>query len=420
MFIDEVVVTFKSGKGGDGAATFHREKHVPFGGPNGADGGRGGDIILIADRHLRTLYDFKLTSRFDAEDGAKAAANQNGKDAKDLIIRLPVGTVVTDTEFNEILVDLNIDGMKYIICKGGKGGMGNLHFTNSVRQAPKFAQKGAPADEISVKLELKMLADAGLVGLPNAGKSTLLSQISRAKPKIANYPFTTLTPNLGVVYLGDKSFVVADLPGLIEGASEGHGLGHQFLKHTERTKVLVHIVDAFPIDETDPWENYLMIEAELEKYSKDLYNRPRVVALNKIDLQIMGDLEEVKAKFAQTGHPLFLISGVTTEGIEEMLWALQKIVEEEEGETESVVIAPVLRHRDDAHWEVVVEDNEYHVRGKRIERLVAMTSLENREALRYLHKRLEKIGVINRLRDMGAEPGSTIVIDNWVFEFTDW
>ncbi len=420
-FIDEVVVHFESGAGGDGAATFHREKFVALGGPNGADGGRGGDIILIADRHLRTLYDFKLTSEFKADDGSNAQANKNGKDGKSLEIRLPVGTIVSDAESGDVYADLNMDGMRFVLCQGGKGGLGNLHFTNSVRQAPKFAQKGAPSDEATVKLELKMLADVGLVGLPNAGKSTLLAQVSKAKPKIGNYPFTTITPNLGVAMVNNRTFVIADLPGLIEGASEGHGLGHQFLKHTERTKILVHVVDAFPIDETDPWQNYQMIEEELRQYSADLSDRPRVIALNKVDLQTMGDLDALKKQFAQADLPVFVISGVTGEGVQELLYHLGAVVQQAEADAPPAVITLPARPRMDDSWDVVQKsESTYEVTGKRIAKLVAMTNLENREALRMLHRKLEKIGVIDKLRDMGAEEGSTVVIDGWEFEYTDW
>lgn len=419
-FIDEVVVKLESGKGGAGAATFHREKHVPLGGPNGADGGAGGDIILVADRHLRTLSDFKLKSEFKAEDGTPANANKSGKDGKDLEIRLPVGTVVSDAETGEVYGDLNVDGMRFVICQGGRGGQGNLHYTNSVHQAPKYAQLGAPSDELSVKLELKLLADAGLIGLPNAGKSTLLSQSTKARPKIGNYPFTTISPNLGVANIAHKSFVLADLPGLIEGASEGHGLGHQFLKHTERTKVLVHVVDAFPIDGSDPWENYQLIENELGLYSADLASRPRVIALNKMDLQSLGDIEAVEANFRQTSHPIFRVSGATGEGIERLLFHLAEVIEEADAHAPATVVTLPSRPRMDDSWDVEETEDGFRVVGARIARLVAMTDTTKREALYGLHKKLERIGVINKLRQMGAEDGDTVEIDGWQFEFTDW
>lgn len=419
-FIDEVVVKLESGKGGAGAASFHREKHVPLGGPNGADGGSGGDIILIADRHLRTLSDFKLKSEFKAEDGTQAVGNKNGKDGKDLEIRLPVGTIITDAESGELYADLNIEGMRFVICQGGRGGQGNLHYTNSVHQAPKYAQLGAPSDELTVKLELKLLADAGLIGLPNAGKSTLLSQVTKARPKIGNYPFTTLSPNLGVANIANNSFVIADLPGLIEGASEGHGLGHRFLKHTERTKVLVHVVDAFPIDETDPWDNYNLIENEIALYSAELAARPRVICLNKMDLQTMGDIDAVEAKFRQTSYPIFRISGVTGEGVERLLYHLAQVIEEEDAHAPAQVVTLPSRPRMSDEWGVEKTANGFKVTGARIARLVAMTDTTKREALYGLHKKLERIGVINKLRQLGAEDGDTVDIDGWQFEFTDW
>ncbi len=283
-FIDEATVEFTSGKGGSGAVSFHREKFVPYGGPDGADGGRGGDVTLIADKGRRTLYDVKLTGKFEAQNGEHGIVNKRGKGGHSIEVKLPVGTVVSNAETGALIVDLRVNGMKHVICQGGKGGQGNEHFATSTRQAPNFAQKGAPGERVLAHLELKLLADVGLIGLPNAGKSTLISRISAAKPKIADYPFTTIVPNLGVVVFHNETFVVADMPGLILGASEGIGLGHQFLRHIERNRVLVHVLDAFPIDESDPLENYELIERELKLYSEEVWATPRLIALNKIDL----------------------------------------------------------------------------------------------------------------------------------------
>ncbi|MCG9896015.1 MAG: GTPase ObgE [Fimbriimonadaceae bacterium] len=418
--IDEVEALFISGKGGDGAATFHREKHVPRGGPNGADGGKGGDIILMADRGVRTLYDVQLHGEFRAGDGANANANKRGKDGKSLTIRVPIGTIITDVEVDEPLVDLGADGMRYRLCRGGRGGAGNLRFVNSVRQVPRFAMKGEPGEALRVRLELKMLADVGLVGLPNAGKSTLLSVVSRAKPKIGAYPFTTLSPNLGVAKVGDRSFVIADLPGLIEGAGDGVGLGHRFLKHTERTKVLVHVVDGFPIDESDPWQNYLLIEEEIRRYSPELHARPRVIAINKIDMQSMGDLPALLKQFEQAGHPVFAVSGAAAQGLEPLLFHLDSIIQEAESQIEPLVITPPLERVDENLWEIHRDADEFVVTGKRVERWVNMTDLENRDAVRHLHRRLERSGIIARLREMGAQDGDNVVIDNWEFTFSDW
>jgi GTP-binding protein len=417
MFLDEAVVEFISGRGGSGAVSFHREKHVPRGGPNGADGGRGGDIVLVADRNQRTLYDFKLHPRHVAGDGSHGVGNKRGKDGKGLIIKLPVGTVVYDDELGEPIVDLNRHGMKFLLCRGGKGGFGNQHYTNSVRQAPNFAQKGAPGERVLARLQLKLLADVALIGCPNAGKSTLISRISAAKPKIADYPFTTIVPNLGVVRFGDTSFTVADLPGLIEGASEGVGLGHQFLRHVERCRVLVHVVDAFPIDGSDPVENYRMIEEELLRYSEEIHARPRVIALNKVDLVPAGEHGKLRQRFEDLGRPVYAISAVSGEGLDPLLWELVEQLRQSPAE-EVETVTPVLS-RPQGAWKVVKEDDGFRVVGPRIEKLVAMTDLENDEAVRYLHRRLTRLGIIDKLREEGADEGDLVMIGDFEFAFTD-
>ncbi|MCA0361921.1 MAG: GTPase ObgE [Armatimonadetes bacterium] len=422
MFFDEATVTLISGKGGDGAASFHTEKHVPRGGPNGANGGRGGDVILVANRNKRTLYDFKLRDKFEAKPGTKAVSNKAGKDAKDIIIHVPVGTVVTDSETGKVLVDLSTDGMKFVACQGGRGGMGNLHFTTSVRQTPTFAQRGAPGETVVVELELKLVAEVGLIGLPNAGKSTLLSRLSAAKPKIGAYPFTTITPNLGVVEVAGETFVMSDLPGLIEGASQGVGLGHQFLRHAERNKVLLHLIDAFPIDESDPFANYEMIESELKLYSEDLYNRPRIIALNKIDMGNEEMLAEVKAKFTHLGVPIFTISGYVGTNLDDLKWALYKEIQKaEEAEIPTaVILAPEVKPGMDQSWDVEKTEHGYRVTGKRIERLVAMTDLDNRDAVHYLYRKLRRIGVIQKLEEMGADQGDSVEIGDEEFSYEEW
>ncbi len=419
MFLDEAEVTFASGRGGSGAVSFHREKHVPRGGPNGADGGKGGDVILVADRNKRTLYDFKLQQRFEAGSGEHGVNNKRGRDGKSIEIKVPVGTVVTDLEFDEVLVDLNLNGMKYIICRGGKGGKGNQHYTSSIRQAPNFAQKGGPPEILRAKLELKLLADVGLIGLPNAGKSTLISRISAAKPKIADYPFTTIVPNLGVVKFGNESFVVADMPGLIRGASEGVGLGHQFLRHVERNRVLVHVVDAFPVDESDPVENYELIENELRLYSEEIWERPRVIALNKMDIVPSEDFNALRMRFEQFGRSIFPISAVTGQGLEPLLFELKKLLEVTAPQEELPVLMPALHARDDQSWDVVQDEDGFTITGGRIKRIVEMTDLGNDEAVRYMQRRLERIGVIDKLRSMGAEEGDTVRVGDTEFAFTD-
>jgi len=418
MFLDEAVVEFQSGRGGSGAVGFHREKHVPRGGPNGADGGRGGDIILVADRGRRTLYDLSLQQKIHADGGEHGVGNKRGRNARDVIVKVPVGTVVTDTETGEVIVDMATNGMKFVLCKGGKGGFGNLHYTSSIRQVPNFAQKGAPGERIVAKLELKLLADIALVGLPNAGKSTLISRISAAKPKIADYPFTTIIPNLGVVRYHSDTFVVADMPGLIEGASAGVGLGHQFLRHVERCRALVHVVDCYPIDETDPVANYELIENELKLYRSDIWERPRIIAINKIDVLPAEEISHLKARFEGFGHPLIAISGVTGQGLDELVAMMDGLLKLHEPPVEEIA-SPVMRAADDLAWNVEPSDEGFVVSGKRLERLVAMTDMENEEAVRYLQRRLERIGVIDKLREMGAKEGDEVAIGEFVFGFTE-
>lgn len=418
MFLDEAEVEFTSGKGGSGAVGFHREKHVPRGGPNGADGGKGGDIVLLADRNKRTLYDFKLQSHFTAASGSHAVGNKRGKDSPSIIVKVPVGTVVTDVTTGERIADLNAHGLKIVLCKGGKGGFGNLHYVSSVRQVPNIAQKGEPAERVTAKLELKLLADVGLVGLPNAGKSTLISQMSAVRPKIADYPFTTLIPNLGVVRVADETFVMADMPGLIEGAGQGKGLGHRFLKHVERTRVLVHVVDCLPVDESDPLANYETIERELRVYSEEVWARPRVIALNKRDLLPDEEYGAVLKRFEGLGRPLFPISAATGQGIEPLGFELLKVLKETEPEEAIPVLMPKLK-QDDNEWHVEPTEDGFAIKGHRVERMVAMTNLERDDDLRYLHRRLERIGVIEQLRTAGAVEGDTVRIGDLEFTFTD-
>jgi GTP-binding protein len=421
QFVDEAVVVFESGQGGNGSASFHREKHVPRGGPNGADGGRGGNVVLVADRGARTLLDFKLKSHYKAANGTNAQQNKAGKDGEDLVLRVPVGTLVTEVGDDAPFADLATDGARAVVARGGRGGRGNLHFTNSVRQAPTFAEQGAPGERVEAKLELKLLADVGLIGLPNAGKSTLIAACSASKAKIGAYPFTTITPNLGVVRVDGETFVMADMPGLIEGASEGAGLGHQFLRHVERTRVLVHVVDLFPLDGSDPWENFLTVESELAKFSETLAARPRIVALNKADLGTPESIGEARARFARLDHPVLVVSGATNQGLDQLLYEALAMLKRVEAEPPTVILRPAVTRERDSSWAVTkTGDSEYEVTGARIERLVAMTNLSNREAIRMLHRKLERIGVVNALREEGATDGDSVRIGEFVFTFLDW
>ncbi len=419
MFLDEAEVEFASGRGGNGAATFHREKHVPRGGPNGADGGRGGDVLLIADRAKRTLYDFKLRREIRAGDGGDAQGQRTGKHGESVEVRVPVGTVVFDTESGERLADLCFDGAAFRACKGGKGGHGNLRFVSSVRQAPKFAELGEPGENLRARLELKLLADVGLIGLPNAGKSTLLARISAARPKIADYPFTTLEPNLGIVRVGDSSFTVADLPGLIEGAHAGKGLGDRFLRHAERSATLVHVVEVLPLDESDPRSNFELVERELESFSPEVAAKPRIVALNKIDLIPASRIEELRSCFERFEKPVFPISGVSGQGVDALLYAMSDAVAAAPRLETEAVLSPEPK-QDESGWSVVPENGAFRVSGKAVERMVAMTDLESDEAVRYLHRRLERLGLIQRLREMGAREGDTVLIGDREFSFTDY
>lgn len=420
-FIDEVTLTVRSGKGGNGSATFHREKHVPRGGPNGADGGRGGNVVLVAVRGLRTLLDFRFRRTVFAGDGGNAKQNKRGADGHSERVEVPVGTLVKTMD-GALLGDLAEDGSTLVVARGGRGGRGNLHFTSSVRQAPTFAEQGEPGEELDIHLELQLIASVGLVGLPNAGKSTLLAAVSAAKPKIASYPFTTITPNLGVVAVDDQRFVMADLPGLIEGASEGHGLGHQFLKHVQRTLVLVHVVDLFPMDGSDPMENFRTVEAELHSYSPELGSRRRIVALNKLDLGSSEDVSARAAPFEQEGLPCFLVSGASGQGLPALLREIASQLKEAEAEAEEQPPVRLAKHpeRTADTWAIEQSEDGFVVLGKGVERAVKMTNLANMEAVRYLHRKLERMGLISALRDAGAQQDDTVKIGEFEFEFEDW
>jgi len=331
QFIDYVTVKVKAGRGGRGAVSFRREKYVPRGGPDGGDGGRGGDIIFRAERELNTLLDLRYKHYYKAEDGKHGMGKKmHGADGNDLIIRVPIGTVIKDMETGQLIADLNSEGAQAVVAKGGRGGLGNAHFATPTRQAPRFAQPGEPGEEKALVVELKLLADVGLIGLPNAGKSTLISVISSAKPKIADYPFTTIVPNLGVVKLKDlRSFVVADIPGLIEGAHRGAGLGFQFLRHVERTSVLAHLVDVSLTGPDDPVEALLKVERELGLYSEELLRKPRIVVATKIDSKDEKKLDTLRHYCKTNGIDLFPISSVSKDGVEELVLYLAKRVEDE-------------------------------------------------------------------------------------------
>jgi GTP-binding protein len=417
-FIDKATVVVRAGDGGDGKLSFRQEKFVDKGGPDGGDGGNGGDVILMASRNQNTLVKFRYQKEVVAESGNPGGqSNKHGRSGKDLIVHVPVGTMASDNK-GHILADLTEDGAKVIIAHGGKGGFGNAHFISSVRQAPRIAEKGERGEEYTLQLELKMIADVGLVGLPNAGKSTLLSVISNARPEIANYPFTTLVPNLGVVDVdGETSLLFADIPGLIEGAAEGKGLGDEFLRHVERTAVLVHLIDAY---NDDVAAAYTTIQNELKAYKVDLSTRPQVVALTKtegLDAEIVKDQLAQLKKVAPKDAVLTAISAPTKQGIPALLRTVRKFVEAkraQERAADAVVTAPdvpvlTMEDQDDA-WQVSREEDSYVVRGTKIERFAARTDFSNPAGVERLRDIMRRQGIMHELVRQGVSPGDSIRI----------
>lgn len=424
MFVDEVTIEVQAGDGGNGCVAFRREKYVPRGGPAGGDGGRGGDVVLVADERLTTLLDYHFQRHYRAERGGAGGANlRHGKHGANCELRVPVGTVVYDEDTGEWLADLIQPGQRVVVARGGRGGHGNAYFANPAQQTPRFAEKGEPGEQRKIRLELKLLADVGIVGYPNVGKSTLISRISAAKPKIADYPFTTLVPNLGVVFVEPgRSFVVADLPGLIEGAHAGEGLGHQFLRHVERCRVLVHLLDISGITGRDPLQDFDVVQRELELYNPDLLRRPMVVALNKVDVAPSELRERVREALVERGYPVHVISAATGEGVQQLVYHLAELLDTFPPPATPVEDMVIIRapRQDERAWQVArIGEHEFTVQGKGIERMVKMTDLENEEAVRRLHRKLERIGVLQRLREAGIQHGDTVRIGDEEFDFVD-
>lgn len=425
MFSDKVRIFIKSGKGGDGHVSFRRELYVPAGGPDGGNGGHGGDIIFQVDKGLNTLGDFRHNSKYIAQSGEEGGKKRcTGKNGEDLIIKVPEGTVIYDDESGKVIADMSGDNMKETILKGGRGGKGNMNYATATMQAPQYAQPGQEAKELWVRLELKCIADVGLVGFPNVGKSTFLSRVTNARPKIANYHFTTLNPNLGVVDIdGGKGFVIADIPGLIEGASEGVGLGHQFLRHIERTKVIIHIVDAASTEGRDPIADIKAINAELEAYNPDLLKRPQVIAANKIDA-IYDDgsgtnpVELIKAAFEPEGIKVYPISAVTGQGVKELLYAVRELLDNFPDDVvifeKEFDVDELLDNSDDNYNVYIDENGVFIVEGERIDKMLGYTNLESEKGFNFFQKFMKSSGAIDQLEELGIEEGDTVRVGDYL------
>ncbi len=427
MFIDQARIYLKAGDGGDGVVRYRREKYVPAGGPAGGDGGRGGSIYFVVDEGLSTLIDFRYRRKFVAPSGqAGQSKNMAGKDGEDLVIRVPPGTLVKDGPTGEVLLDLTTAGTRVLVLPGGRGGRGNARFATPTRQAPAFAERGEPGRELRVELELKLLADVGLVGYPNVGKSTLLAVVSAARPKVANYPFTTLTPNLGVVSLEPgRSFVIADIPGLIEGAHAGVGLGIEFLRHIERTRLILHLIDAAGVDGRDPLDDYHKINEELRLYSAELAQCPQIVVANKADLpEARNNLERLREIAANDGREFFVISAVTTEGTRALMQHVDGLVAaykqaDEPIEVVEELVLPTEEHGSVDDYEVVRENDEYVVKGTGLAKLMRRLDLNNPEAISYLQNLFEKIGLYKTLAEMEIPEGTIVKVGELEFEYME-
>ena len=427
MFADRAKIYIRSGKGGDGHVSFRRELYVPNGGPDGGDGGRGGDVIFEVDEGVNTLYDYRHRRKFKAEDGEEGGKRRcHGKDGSNIILKVPEGTIIREAESGKVIADMSGENRRQTILKGGRGGAGNQHFATSTMQVPKYAQPGQPAQELEVLLELKVIADVGLVGFPNVGKSTLLSRVTNAQPKIANYHFTTLTPNLGVVDLeGGGGFVIADIPGLIEGASEGVGLGHEFLRHIERTRVLIHMVDAASTEGRDPIEDIYAINKELKAYNEEIAGRPQVIAANKVD--VLGEdtepIERLKKEFEPQGIRVFPISAVAGQGLKELLYYVKELLDA--APQEAIVFEPEYFPGEELvyvnlPYTVVKSEEEegvYIVEGPRIEKMLGYTNLDSEKGFAFFQKFLKDTGILDELEKAGIQEGDTVRMYGLAFDY---
>lgn len=430
MFADRAKIIIRSGKGGDGHVSFRRELFVPNGGPDGGDGGKGGDVIFEVDEGLNTLVDYRYKRKFSAQDGEQGGKKRcHGKNGKDIVLKVPEGTVIMEAESRKVIADMSGENRKQVVLKGGQGGNGNMHYATATMQVPKYAQPGKPAQELEVLMELKVIADVGLVGFPNVGKSTLLSRVTNADPKIANYHFTTLNPNLGVVDLeGCKGFVIADIPGLIEGASEGVGLGHEFLRHIERTRVMIHLVDAASTEGRDPVEDVYKINKELEAYNPEIAKRPQVIAANKTDAIYMDESGEdpvarLRQEFEPKGIKVFPISAVSGQGLKELLYYVQnlldtlpqeKIVFEQEFFPDEMFVGDNLPFTVEQDSE---DPHHFIVEGPRIEKMLGYTNLDSEKGFAFFQKFLKDSGVLEQLEEKGVQEGDTVQMYGLQFDY---
>ena len=428
MFADRARIYVRSGKGGDGHVSFRREKYVPSGGPDGGDGGRGGDVIFQVDEGLNTLTDFRHVRKYKAGDGQEGGKrNCRGKDGNDIIIKVPEGTVIKEAQSGRVIADMSGDNRRQVVLKGGRGGKGNMNYATATMQVPKYAQPGQDAQELEVRLELKVIADVGLVGFPNVGKSTFLSRVSNARPKIANYHFTTLNPNLGVVDMdGCGGFVIADIPGLIEGASEGAGLGHEFLRHIERTRVMIHIVDAASVEGRDPIEDIYKINRELEAYNPEIAHRPQVIAANKIDALYTEEgsesaVDKLKAEFEPQGIRVFPISAVSGQGIRELLFFVKELLEQTKTEPitfEQEFFPEDALMRSNLPYTVEkLEDHLYSIEGPKIDKMLGYTNLDSEKGFMFFQNFLKNTGILDELEALGIEEGDTVKMYGFEFDY---
>ena len=424
MFIDRAKISIKAGDGGDGMSSFRREKYAPKGGPNGGDGGRGGDIVFLADRNMNTLLDFRYKKKFKAQKGGDGEdTNKFGRHAEAVVIKVPVGTLVFDEETDELIADLIEDGQTAIVGRGGRGGRGNARFANSVNRAPTFAEHGEPGEERTLRMELKLLADVGLVGYPSVGKSSIIATVSAARPDIAAYHFTTLTPVLGIVRIDDQTnFVMADIPGLIEGAHEGKGLGHDFLRHIERTRLIVHVLDVSGMEGRDPMKDYRKINKELAAYNERLSSRPQIIAANKMDLpDARSNYPAIESALKAEGREVFPVSAATGEGLQPLVQRIAEMLATLPKEDMTVApVIPTVADDDSPDFTIRRDDSgAFIVEGKNIERLVAMTRFHDEESLRRFQNILRRNGIDEALRNRGIKDGDTVRIREMEFEFSE-